>query len=353
MLQRRAAVHAFDGDARAGGGPGWAAAVAGALAREVPTTLVVPAAASVQLDPWVSPQAAQPEVRSMPTARTRGDDLRRALRDRRDLLTVVQSPHPPRLTASSRSAVLVDFPLSSPASRADRWRLDRYRLVLANSPFTARWVARRWGREAEVLPPLVPAVAPAAKEPLVLSIGRFTGGSRSKGQLEMVEAFRRLGPEVHRTWSLHLAGFVADPQHLAAVRAAASDLPVVLHPDAARDEVEALCGRATVYWHACGVGADATREPERFEHFGIAVVEAMSAGAAPLVLSEGGPAEVVAGVAPTWTELDQLVAETRALVESPTTAAGVGERARTRAERYGRDAFNARVDALLPRLRPR
>ena len=40
-------------------------------------------------------------------------------------------------------------------------------------------------------------------------------------------------------------------------------------------------------------GEDAERHPERFEHFGISVVEAMAAGAVPLVFGAAGPGEIV------------------------------------------------------------
>jgi glycosyltransferase involved in cell wall biosynthesis len=348
-----ALVHALDGRAAAGGGPGWAAALAGALAEHGPTTLVVPTGGDlVDLDRWVPAGRARPTLAVHEPSRSRGGDLRQAWADRGDRLTVVQSPHPPRATASPRSAVLVDFPLTAVDGLADRLRLARYRWVIANSAFTARWVERRWGRAATVLHPQVLPVAAGAKAPVVLSVGRFTGGTRTKGQLELVEAFRRLGPDVHRTWSLHLAGYVADVEHLEAVRAAAAGLPVHLHPDCDRTTLESLYGRASIYWHACGVGVDPDRHPERLEHFGISVVEAMSAGAAPLVLDAGGPAATVHDVAPTWHDVDDLVTRTRTLVDSPSSLEGTAWRAQERARRFGRRPFGATVattfSAVLP-----
>jgi len=38
---------------------------------------------------------------------------------------------------------------------------------------------------------------------------------------------------------------------------------------------------------------DVTLEPEKFEHFGITIVEAMSAGLIPVVLRHGGPSEII------------------------------------------------------------
>lgn len=348
----RSAVHAADGRSAAGGGPAWAAAVAGALARHGPTTLVVPHAEVLDLGPWMVEGTPRPTIEVRPTSRTRRDDLRRAWADRADRVTVVQSPHPPRLTASPRSAVLVDFPLTSVQGPLDRLRLARYGHVVANSAFTAGWVRRRWGRTALVVPPLVRPLGPGPKGRVVLSVGRFTGGARSKGQLALVEAFRRLDPDGRTGWELHLAGHVADPRHLDEVRAAATGLSVHLHPDCGRRELEGLYRRAALYWHACGLGADADRHPERLEHFGISVVEAMGAGAVPLVLDAGGPAETVAGVAPTWHDLDALVAESTRLISSPEARDGLADRARARADAFGPAAFAARVDDLLSVLDP-
>lgn len=348
----RAVVHAADGRAAAGGGPAWAAAVAGALARHGPAALVAPGPDVLDLDPWLAEGGPRPTVELRRPSRSRRDDLRRAWADRADRVTVVQSPHPPRLTASPRSAVLVDFPLTPVEGPLDRLRLARYRRVVANSAFTAGWVRRRWGRTALVVPPLVRPLGPGRKGPIVLSVGRFTGGSRSKGQLDLVEAFRRLDPDGRTGWELHLAGHVADPRHLDEVRAAATGLAVHLHPDCGRGELEDLYRRAALYWHACGLGADAERHPERLEHFGISVVEAMGAGAVPLVLDAGGPAETVAGVAPTWHDLDALVAESARLISSPDARGGLADRARARAEAFGPAAFAARVDDLFDQLDP-
>jgi glycosyltransferase involved in cell wall biosynthesis len=126
----------------------------------------------------------------------------------------------------------------------------------------------------------------------------------------------------------------------------------VVHPDCSRGELDALYGRAAIYWHACGLHADPERNPERLEHFGISVVEAMSAGAAPLVLGAGGPAEIVAGVAPTWTDLRGLVHETERLVASPPTLERIGRAARQRAADFGPTALAARVDRLLSPVLP-
>ena len=74
-----------------------------------------------------------------------------------------------------------------------------------------------------------------------------------------------------------------------------------------------LFAESSIYWHASGFGEDEQRTPERFEHFGITVVEALAAGAVPIVYGAGGPAEIVQdGVhGYHWHDLDELMALTR------------------------------------------
>ena len=77
------------------------------------------------------------------------------------------------------------------------------------------------------------------------------------------------------------------PEHrpyLDEIRSAAEGLPVTLHPEASGAELRDLYGRASIFWHAAGLGEDPDRHPDRFEHFGITTVEAMSAGAVPVVI---------------------------------------------------------------------
>ena len=54
-----------------------------------------------------------------------------------------------------------------------------------------------------------------------------------------------------------------------------------------------LYGRASIFWHAAGLGEDPERHPDRYEHFGITTVEAMSAGAVPVVIDAAGQVEIV------------------------------------------------------------
>jgi glycosyltransferase involved in cell wall biosynthesis len=239
--------------------------------------------------------------------------------------------------------------LSGPTGRPTY--LDSYDRVLANSHYTQGWIERMWHRPSDVLHPPVTLVEPGEKDPVIVSVGRFflPGTGHNKKQLEMVGAFRRLvetgGAE---GWEYHLVGGCS-PEHQAyldEIRAAAEGLPVVIHPDASGADLRVLYGRASIFWHAAGLGEDAERHPDRFEHFGITTVEAMSAGAVPVVIDAAGQTEIVEqGVSGyRFAGVEGLVSHTRALIADPAWRATMAAAARRRAEDFGWDAF---VDRLI------
>jgi len=234
--------------------------------------------------------------------------------------------------------------------------LDSYDLVVSNSVFTQGWVDRWWGRPSEVLEPPVGLRSPGEKDQVILSVGRFfaPGRGHAKKQLEMVEAFRRLVAGGLTGWELHLVGGCSpdDRPYFDEVEAASAGLPVVLHPDATGAEVDELYRRAAIYWHATGLDEDIEADPVRAEHFGITTVEAMSAGAVPVVIATGGQPEVVrAGVdGLTFTDLDGMVRATRSLIDDPQRRAAMAAAAGERAQRFGMERFGERLLARVEQL---
>jgi glycosyltransferase involved in cell wall biosynthesis len=127
---------------------------------------------------------------------------------------------------------------------------------------------------------------------------------------------------------------------------------VRLHRDATGVELDALYARASIFWHATGLGEDLEADPGRAEHFGIATAEAMSAGAVPVVLAAGGQPEVVeAGVSGLlFDDLDGLVSATATLVDDPARLRQLSRGAIAASQRFGKEAFAARLREIVDDL---
>lgn len=238
--------------------------------------------------------------------------------------------------------------------------LATYQRYLANSRYTAQWVERLWNVPCDVLyPPVrVNVSSPVAgKQPLILVLGRFFDPryGHSKKQHELFDAFvqlRRLGRL--NGWRLAMVGgadaanrdYVLDLKRH--VRALPEGIEVELHVNAPGATVQRLLGEASMLWHAAGLGEHPREHPERFEHFGIAVVEAMAAGAVPLVFGAAGPAEVVRpGVDGLhWRSVEELMRHTAGLVDDPVQRAVLAESARRRALGFSVEVFARRVREL-------
>ena len=180
--------------------------------------------------------------------------------------------------------------------------IPTYQRYLANSAFTAEWVRRMWGASPATRPSSCPAVrprtAPGEKRNLIMSVGRFIdpGRGHCKKQLDLVHVFA----ELHRSglvpgWELAVVGGASAPdrEYALAVRRAAVGLPVQVLVNAPGADGGPAAGRGVAVLARRRLRGGRGAHPDRFEHFGIAVVEAMAAGAVPIVYGAAGPAEIV------------------------------------------------------------
>lgn len=236
----------------------------------------------------------------------------------------------------------------------DRSFLGGYQSVIANSAFTAAWIEHFWSVTPDVLYPPVRMLEPGTKRDLVVSVGRFFAPEygHCKKQLDLVLAFRDLWRSGRADgWEYHLIGGCdhKNREYYNAVRKAALGSPVELHLNAPGETVRELLGAASLCWHGAGYGEDLATHPHRAEHFGIAVVEAMSAGAVPLVFGAAGPAEVVRdGIdGRHWRTPAELVEHTATLIAASDQRAELSASARRRALDFSTEVFGRELRALL------
>jgi glycosyltransferase involved in cell wall biosynthesis len=244
-------------------------------------------------------------------------------------------------------------------ARMGQSAISAHDLLLANSHFTRQWITRRWNQSSTVLYPPVDTtnIVPRTKQPMILSIGRFFAGSHNKKHLPMIQAFRALCDAGLQGWEFHLVGGCDQtrPEHrayLEQARTAAVGYPIVFHIDAPFDELRALLGAASIFWHATGFEEDEEQAPESFEHFGIATVEAMAAGCVPIVIARAGQLEIVEpernGML--WNTLPELRARTREVIDDAELRARLRIGARERSLQFGAERFAREVRALVAGL---
>ena len=238
----------------------------------------------------------------------------------------------------------------------DTWT-GSYTRFLANSAYTASWVERLWQAPSGVLHPPVRPLEPEAGstgERLIVVLGRFFDpvSGHSKKQAALLET--RLSLEERGAvdgWRLVMIGGAdgRSREYVLGLKRRAIGHRVDLRVNAPRSEVASLLSRASIMWHAAGLGEDPERHPDRFEHFGIAVVEAMAAGVVPVVFGAAGPAEIVGhgrdGLH--WHDLSDLASQTAELIADPERRSSMSIAARERALDFGVEAFGRRVDELL------
>lgn len=232
--------------------------------------------------------------------------------------------------------------------------LAAYDAIFANSEYTRRWVRHYWHRDSLVLHPPIEMLPPLPKENIILHVGRFFVGGHNKKHDVLVEGFRALLARLPagERWELFLAGSITPGANHQAyadrIRDLASGLPVRIHLALDHAALATLFGRARIYWHATGYGADLRRSPDQAEHFGMSIVEAMSAGAVPVVFAEGGPAEIITpgqdGLV--WRTRESLVEETLELIRRPDRLATMATAAITRSRDFERRAFMRQMRAL-------
>ncbi|WP_448563132.1 glycosyltransferase [Trichothermofontia sp.] len=237
--------------------------------------------------------------------------------------------------------------------RGPYFAVDDYTFILTNSEFTSKWLRKRWGLEPTFLlyPPVEMGTAtpenPPQKEKIILSVGRLEPGGNKK-QLEMIQAFQdlvRAHPAALARWEFWVVGgSTPGNPYLEKVKALIKqgNAPIVVKTNVPRPELQAIYAKASIFWHACGLGEI---NPQLYEHFGMATVEAMQSFCVPIVTDGGGQQEIVEqGVSGLrFNSIAQMQAQTLELVTDPDRLKTMQRAAYDRSQRFRKAPFNAKV----------
>ncbi len=228
--------------------------------------------------------------------------------------------------------------------------LSSWNYAIYNSKFTQSIVEPLWKIQGEVIyPPVnVEIFKPLKKDNHIVSVGRFFGFLKDKKHEFLIDSFKKLVDENKLTdWSLSLAGGMSegDKEYVDDLIKRAKGYKISFYPNASLDEMKKLYGYAKIYWHASGYNET---EPEKFEHFGITIVEAMAAGCVPIVINKGGPKEILednSGLL--WDTQDELLEKTMLLIKNPNEMANISAKGIVRSKLYSQDNFAKQIERLV------
>lgn len=188
----------------------------------------------------------------------------------------------------------------------------------------------------------------------IILLGRFFEGIQCKRQFEAIKAFRQLKMRMpfHKL-NLFLVGHVVTGQqrYYEKLRKLAREVKnVELIANADPQTVEDTIRRADVVWSLTGLGGgDELQNPADAEHFGLALLECMSAGIVPVVTNRGGPREILNGF-PEYLMIDSITelrdSTERVLRSPPDQYMSMQEMAIKRAIAYSHE-FDDGVDSLF------
>lgn len=207
------------------------------------------------------------------------------------------------LSLAKKNFALLQVPnamLIQPASIFQRIKQKNWKPVF-NSYFVKRFFAKHMKLLSS--PVLYPAVSDgffssAEKRDYIISVGRFFQHLHAKKQEILIKAFIFACEKYpqFKKYTLILVGTAKheDEQYLTYLRTIADPYKNIrIVTNCTHQELQKLYSEARFYWHAAGYGESEMNNPERMEHFGISIVEAMASGAIVFAYKGGGPKETI------------------------------------------------------------
>lgn len=243
---------------------------------------------------------------------------------------------------------------NSKISFKTKLKIKKISKVFCNSYFTKDFIDKSFGVNSEVIyPPVYFNIKAIKKENIILHVGRFRtqGSSDFKKQQVMIDAFKKMIDKGFKGWEFVLAVSVKDEDKntFEKIVNSAKSYPIKFFINKSNIDLWTLYSKAKVYWHASGFGEDLEKHPEFAEHFGISTVEAMGAGAVPVVFNGGGQKEIVEDSISgfLWNSMEELESKTLMLTKDNKTLEELSKGAIKRAKVFSGNRFCSEITTLI------
>lgn len=239
-------------------------------------------------------------------------------------------------------------------SLLNKMKLFRVNKIICNSNFTKKVVDNEYGFNSIVLHPPIDVVSfrQMRKTNQICYVARFSNLIQNKGHSILIEQFKRLTKHKEfKGWKLILAGGVeiGASNNIKVLKKQAKGFNVEFVESPTFAEIKIIVGQSKIFWSGSGFGIDEQKNPEKTEHFGMTLVESMSAGCVPVVYSAGGHKEIIEdGVnGYLWAKKNDLVKLTKEIICTPKLLLNLSKKAAESSKKFGYQEFKKEVLQII------
>lgn len=239
-------------------------------------------------------------------------------------------------------------------SLLNKMKLFRVNKIICNSNFTKNIIDKEYGVTSKVIyPPVdINLFKPKRKKNQICYIGRFSNLVQNKGHEILIKAFKKLVKNSKfKDWKLIMAGGseVGVGNYLKTLKKLSKDLNIEIIESPKFNKIKEIYGNSKFFWSAAGYGVNENKDPEKTEHFGISLVEAMSSGAIPIVYDSGGHREIVDnGISGfLWKDISDLINLTISILDKPYQFREISQNAQQKSKIYSYEEFKNKIKDII------
>jgi len=226
---------------------------------------------------------------------------------------------------------------------------------ITNSQFTKKHIDHEFGIQSKVIYPPINDFESInhSKENQIIYVGRFSTLLQNKGHIQLIEAFKKLYNSNAKNYRLILAGSteVGSDTLINEIKTDIQGFPINIHLNPTFAQIKQLYQHSRFYWSLAGFGINEKISPEKCEHFGMSLVEAMSAGCIPLVINKGGFKEIITSESGYLvSSINELVTQTQKIITDTSKQKILSKSAILRSRDFSKQIFINSFKTIIPTL---